>query len=55
MAMAESGRLVASPQGTAAHMDSNPGAPHSSTSKKGQEEAGWVSGEQVAHRPAAGA
>jgi hypothetical protein len=54
MAIGGLGRLGASPQGTAVRTGSNPGAPRSSTSKRGQEEAGLVSGEQVAHRPAAG-
>jgi hypothetical protein len=54
MAMAGLEQRVASPQGTAGHTDSTPGTPRSSTSKKEQEEAGLVSGEQVAHRPAAG-
>jgi hypothetical protein len=40
MAMVGSGRLVASLQGTVGHTGSNPGDPRSSTSKKGQEEAG---------------
>ena len=44
------GRLVASPQDTAAHEDSNPGDLHSSTSKQGQREAGSASGGQAAHR-----
>jgi hypothetical protein len=51
MAMTESGQLDASLQDTAVHTDSNPGAPRSNTSKKGQEEAGSVSGERAAHRP----
>lgn len=51
MAMTGSGQLDASLQGTAVHTGSNPGDPRSNTSKKGQEEAGSVSGGRVAHRP----
>jgi len=54
MALAGLGQRGASLQGTAGHTDSNPGVPRSSTSKKGQEAFGPVSGEQAAHRPAAG-
>ena len=39
MAIAGSGRLVASHQGTVGHRGNIPADPRSSTSKKGQEEA----------------
>ena len=54
MAMVESGRLGANLQGTVVHTGSNPEDPRNSTSKKGQGEAGTMSGEQAARRPEGG-